>query len=289
MPAVAGAQGGIMQLRKTFAAFLVAVLALGLAGCVSLKSVQDYSTASRKTLEGVQAVGKDYNDSCVRKEQYAYPLKNSGECEELKKAGQAVKAAATVLNAYFAALGALAADELVDYSKDLNALSKEVKDAKIMTEAQAGAVEKAAGLVAKALTSLYQQKQVATYLNEGNASLVNAANGLADVVEKSYGHVLHSEQNVWQTSLDTVTAQIKPGIELKTYVAAQWQLRTDLEAKRSAAVALAKALREMSATHEKLTKDSKDLTGKEVYAATRAFVDSALPVIQEVQTAYGGK
>lgn len=279
-----------MRLMKTVLWLALAVGML-LPGCTSMKAVQDYAVTSHKTLEGVQSVGKDFAASCERQNKYR-PLNEYRECETEKTQAKGIQAAVAVLDAYVVALGALAADELVSYNKELDGLAKEVKASGIIKDKEkVDAFAHVAEFIATAFTSAYQQEEVAKYLVQGNDAMANATEGLAVVVEEDYPGRIDNEVIMWKQHFKKVegAVQAKYPLEWENYAAVQWQARFDLDAKIAAARALAKSVRTIGKAHAELKKDAERLTGKEVYAAVRDYVNAAQPVLKEVQDAFAKK
>ena len=279
--------------KETKRLWLGLALAAGmlLPGCVSMKAVQDYAVASHKTLEGVQSVAKDYSASCLRANRYR-PLSEHSKCVDEKAAAKGLQSAAAVLDAYVVALGALAADDLVHYDTEIGALAGEVKKSGIITNsAQVDAFASLAAFIAKAATSAYQQKQVAKYVTLADAAVGTASKALADAISTNYPARIDNELVFWTQSYTRVeTAErIKHPLDWEAYASTQWQVRTDLEAKAAAAMALTKSVDAIGKTHAELKKDAEHLSGKELLAAVSSFVATAQPVLKDVQEAFAHK
>ena len=268
---------------------LLSLLAL-LPGCVSMQAVKDYSSYSRSTVESVNPVAKDFYSSCLRANSYK-PWKSYSKCASEQEASKAIMKVAEVLDAYGAALGALASDELVDYSADVAKLTAEVKKLKNFDDKKVYALGKLSSLIANAATSAYQQKEVVKFIQAGDDSVTTVSNGLADIVASNYSQAIKLELSAWEDGYkraERAERNSKP-IAWEAYSKAQWQTRADLESKRSAAQALAKGIRAIGETHAKLKQDAERITGKEVYASVRSYVDAIKPVIKEVQDAFSKK
>ena len=212
---------------------------LALPGCVSMKSVQDYAAASHETLVGVGTVGKDFGDTCDRANKYI-PYNQYNDCAAEKAKAQGIQAAAKVLDAYMLALGALAADELVVYDKELDGLAKE---------------------------------------------------GLSVIIGENYPIAVNNELVFWGKRFKAVEATERSNhpLDWDSHLAAQWQVRSDLQAKVAAAKALAECVKAMGQAHAALKNDAQRLTGKELFAVVRDYVAAAKPVVKEVQDAFNRK
>lgn len=261
-----------------------------LSGCVSMQAVKDYSTYSRTTIESVTPVAKDFHGSCLRANSYK-PFSQYRKCDSEREASKAILSVASVLDAYGAALGALASDELVDYNTDVNKLTDEVKKLGTIDAQQIDAIGKLSSVLANAATSAYQQKEVVKFIQAGDESVGSVADSLAELVEKHYAQVISLELTAWEDAykrVERVERECKP-LEWEAYSKTQWQQRSDLQTKLSATKALAKSIRGIGQTHHKLKQDAEKITGKEVYASVRTFVDATKPVIKDVQEAFSKK
>lgn len=278
-------------MRPHHVALLLGLLAL-LPGCVSMQAVKDYSSYSRSTVESVHPVAKDFYSSCLRANSYK-PLKSHNECTSEQEASKAIMKVAEVLDAYGAALGALASDELVDYSADVAKLTDEVKKLKDkgFDDKKVDALGKLSSLIANAATSAYQQKEVVKFIQAGDDSVTTVSNGLADLVASNYSQAIKLELSAWKDGYmraERAERNSKP-LAWEAYSKAQWQTRAELESKLSAAQSLAKGIRAIGETHAKLKQDAEKITGKEVYASVRSYVDAIKSVIKEVQDVFSKK
>lgn len=261
-----------------------------LSGCVSMQAVKDYSAYSHATVESVTPVAKDFYGSCLRANSYK-PLAQYSKCDSEQEASKAILSVASVLDAYGTALGVLASDELVDYTVNVAELTNEVKKLKTIDDQKIDAIGKLSSLLAKAANSAYQQKEVVKFIQAGDESVGNVADGLAELIETHYAQAISLELTAWEDAykrVERIERESKP-LEWEAYSKAQWQQRADLQTKLSVAKALANNIREIGQTHHKLKHDAEKITGKEVYASVRTFVNATKPVINDVQEAFSKK
>ena len=272
--------------------FFVVVFVMFLSACVTLESVQKYGTYTQTTIGIVRPVAQDFSDSCLRTNSYK-PYVNYSKCESELQASKAILKIANVLNDYGAALSALASDELVSYDADIDGLTKELKNLNIknLDNQKVTAVGDLAKFIAKCATSAYQQKQVEKFIKESNDSVKNVTNILADIIEKNYRQAVNEEISAWENDYKRVEkeARDKKPIEWASYSQGQWHNREELEKKLNSTSDLAKSIREIGSTHEKLKNDADSLSSKEVAAYVRNFVNEVKPVIQEMQEAFSKK
>ena len=254
-----------------------------------MEAVQKYADYSRATLESVRPVAEDFQASCKRANS-AKPFANYNKCTTEQVASKALLMVSNVLADYGAALGTLAADELVNYDKDINGLSGEIKKLKVngLDDSKVEAIGSLAKFIAKAATSAYQQKQVKMFLIESNNSLVTATDTLADAIDINYTQAISLEITAWEDSYQRVERFSRDNnpLEWAAYANTQWKNRSALEEKLKAAKDLSKSIKNIGATHTKLKQDATVLTSKEAAAMVRSFVDDATPVIKELKIAF---
>ncbi len=269
--------------------FFVGTL-LVLSGCVSMESVKNYSTYSRTTIESVKPIAKDFQTSCLRANSYK-PLKAYSKCNSEQEASKSILIVASVLDAYGAALGALASDELASYNTQTDDLKGELIKLKVADEPKIKAVGNLSSLIANAVTKTYQQKEIVKFIKESDDSVISVSNALADIIEQNYVQAISYEISAWEDAykrVEIIERDAKP-LEWEAYSKTQWQQRSDLEAKQAAAISLAKNIRNIGETHHKLKEDANELSSKEVYAIVRNFVDTSKPVIKDVKEAFADK
>lgn len=276
-------------MRRSFCRTQGIILALFMSGCTSMEAVQKYASYSQSTIESVKPVAKDFYDSCTRTNSFK-PLDSHSECKTEQEASKAILMVSNVLDEYAAALGALAADELVSYDTDVDAMTKEIKGLKVqgLEEDKVDAVGSLAKLISKAATSAYQQRQVSSFIRESDTSITTVTETLANIIEKNYSHAIDMEISAWRDGYKRVerAARTEKSLEWEAYSKAQWKDRAELEAKLHAVKNLAKSIREIGSTHVKLKEDAEKLTSKEVFAFVRSFIKETKPVIKEVQDAF---
>lgn len=277
----------MIKIKKTIL-FLSTIFVL--TGCVSMEAVKDYSTYSRITIESVTPVAKDFHTSCLRANSYK-PLVAYSKCNTEKEASKSILMVASVLDAYGAALGALSSNELASYDTETNELTVELTKLKLVDEPKIKAVGKLSSLIANAVTNSYQQKELIKFIKESDDSVGNVCEVLADTLEKNYVQAITLEISAWEDAykrVEIIERNSKP-LEWESYSKAQWQQRSELEAKLAVTKSLAKNIRNIGITHHKLKEDAEDLSTKEVYSIVRNFIDTSKPVIKDVQEAFVNK
>lgn len=258
-----------------------------LAGCVSMEAVTKYSSYSKGTVDSVAVVARDYALSCVRSNSYK-SLDSYNDCVDAKKSARAIIDVSKVLSDYSDALSALASDETVDYSVNIEKIANEAKNIKGYDEDKVGALKKLSGFIAKMATDYYRQKQISEVIVSANATVIKFSSDLADVIDQNIVYQYENELETWQQRYQFVERSQRNSspFEWESYSSNQWAKRIDIESKMAAAKSLAMGVRQIGVTHNKLSKDAENLTGKEVYAAVRAYANQAKPILEEVRHAF---
>lgn len=274
-------------------AFSLLIIINSLAGCVSMEAIQDYSTQSHEIIKSTNLLAKDFYTSCTRSNNYK-PYKLISNCQTEKNASSSIIKVSNILDTYSTALGAISSDELIDYSTDTSKLAAEIKTLKgtdnkqLVPDQKIDSIEKLSNLIAKAATDAYRQKETVKLIKSSNTAVVDISNTLADLIDKNYAHTINIEISSWEKSYQKIeiTERSKNPLEWEKYSESQWKKRAELEQKLSSAKSLSKSIRSIGETHNKLYKDAENITGKEIYASVRAFINEAKPAINDVQAAF---
>lgn len=265
----------------------LAVMSLLMTGCVSMDAVTKYSAYSKDTVDSINVVARDYALSCARSNSYK-ALSEYNDCVDAKKGSKAIIDVSKVLSDYSDALGALASDEIVDYNTNIDKVVAETKNIKGYDEGKVSSLKKLSGFVGQMATNFYRQKQISEVIMSANLTVVKFSDDLAQVIDENIVFQYDNELETWRQRyqyLERSQRSSNPFV-WEGYSKNQWDKRIEIETKLAAAKSLANGVREIGKTHNKLSKDAGDLSGKEVYAAVRAYVNQAKPILKEVQEAF---
>ncbi|MDF3928132.1 hypothetical protein R6U79_12050 [Pseudomonas putida] len=256
-------------------------------GCVSMDAVQEYTTNSKDTLASTNLLAKDFYNSCTRSNSYK-PFMSRSHCDEERKASESIIKVSAVLDAYSTALGAISSDELVDYNADTQKLTRELKSLNKVDPNKIDSTGKLSAVIAKAATDAYRQKNTAELIKMSDSSVGEVADALADLIEQNYQEAITLELDAWEKSFKRIekSERDKNPLTWETYSESQWQYRSNLQSKLSSSKVLSNSIRSIGATHHKLKTDAENLTGAEVHAAVRSFINEARPAIKDVQSAF---
>ncbi len=164
----------------------LALLALGLliplAGCANLTAIREFASISSDAA-GYRRVVDDYVTGPDRTARYVSPCPDcQRQHDEKKRQEPLLLLEQNVVQAYMEALGELAADDLVDYSKEYDALGAAAESAKLIAADKAEAAATLAKLLTKAATDHWRQRQLKEIIARANPPLQIVLDGLRTVM-----------------------------------------------------------------------------------------------------------
>lgn len=152
------------------------VLLLAFAGiataCTDLSAVREWSSTSMQAAQ-FNGIVATYADTPMRLALYDADGAATYEEEAAVRAEQAkaLEAQLALIADYMSALAALSADGATDYSKDVGALTKSLKDTGQVSSNTLGAVGKLATTLLNAATKVWQKNKVGELIEQANAPL----------------------------------------------------------------------------------------------------------------------
>lgn len=189
--------------------FILSIVVISLlTGCANLKEVRDYATESAKFSTYTELTLR-FRDTYSREQPYL-----TGEAEKIAQAtdvgrkaayGDLIKIQQSV-SVYMETLARLSGENKFSVSKELDALAGGIKahpELKINAK-QVDAVSSISQIVAKWITSAYQEKAVRKMIKEGNEPLQTLLEGMISLI-RIYKATNENERNdvlgVFQTNL----------------------------------------------------------------------------------------
>jgi hypothetical protein len=156
-----------------------------LGACSDLKPVAEFGK-NAGAIAGYSDVSDDYVASLERQVRYGQTGAAVSEQEIAlrKKQTGRTRERQSALKLYAQALGALAADDLVDYNKQIDALNKSLVDGKFATSADTKGYATAAKLVSSFVTDVYRRKKLEALITTYDPAVQKLCTGLNDFVEQ---------------------------------------------------------------------------------------------------------
>lgn len=166
----------------------VCLLVVAVSGCANLSAIREFASLSAGTA-GYTTTTKEYIESPVQLERYTLET-DTNRITDLRASATARKAQEAKLLAlqtsvaqYMTALAQLSADELISYSAEFNAFTKQATDAKLFSESEAKSVSALAGLISKAITDGYRQRKLRDVIREANGPLQDVITALRETTK----------------------------------------------------------------------------------------------------------
>lgn len=255
---------------------VLAALLLVLGGCVNLEAVRQFAKTSAATAD-YQRIVADYATSPTRQKRYAPARAHAAlDAEAARRAEQrrALSSAQQVVVEYMSALGDLAADDLTDYSKQIEGLRASLDKvgvvgdgAALVDKKTAAAGVKIADVILEAMANGYRQAKLAEVIREANDPLQNVLAGLREIVTKDFERSLSNEAEAIRKPFEAVVsaAGTEDESELKPIARILLEERLEqIEARRAQLTTYAAVLDKIAAGHADLLAgigrfDSKDL------------------------------
>ncbi|MFL6334103.1 MAG: hypothetical protein ACJ754_12390 [Pyrinomonadaceae bacterium] len=301
-------------MRRGVALFLILATALSSSACADLSAIRKFTESAAEVGKRFPALAKDFNASCRRRITYrevgqslldpirlaavAHPQKGSPEEQQLAEAckefgpedEKRLIEANGILFSYLKVMGELAADDLISFDKDFDALGDSFTGGNIFNAPEVNAVKGLAKFLSKAFAEGYRRKQLKATLEEQNANVQTAAAQLSKIVARDYVEQLELERDQMRSSYKLSIAQYKEymgrvaahtaasgGAEFQDplpiiMVKGQWDNEENaIDQKIAAAQAYAKALDGVAKGHQKLYDSRNDLNSKAVLRTVLSY------------------
>jgi hypothetical protein len=259
----------------------LALIALGLliplAGCANLTAIREFAGISSDAA-GYRRVVDDYVTGPDRRARYVSPCPDcQRQHDEKKRQEPLLLLEQDVVQAYMEALGELAADDLVDYSEEYDALGAAAQNAKLIAADKAEAAATLAKLLTKAATDHWRQRQLKEIITRANPPLQIVLDGLRTVMNAFEVDLSGEKEHArnYYGSL-VLAAGDKPCARCSEPAVAglkEWQeLRfAEIEERHQAVVHYRAIIAKIAEAHQKLFDERDDLANKDTLRQIKAY------------------
>lgn len=275
------ASPSFMRLKVFFSSMLL----LGLTqGCVNLKAVQDFANISAESAEYTSLVD-NYLDFPQRQKRYQpdnqHALLDAMAQERMTQKTELLLSY-EIIQEYMEALGELAADGIVDQTKEFSQLTTALQTQAGTSPGETEAASKIAGFLTRAITEGWRQKQIQELIKQTNGSLQDHLTMLIGIVK---GYELSET-----IELDNIKRYYKTKIfESKdpAGIAAlkEWQkLREGASADRTHTIqTYASLLQKIGEGHQKLYDNRKDLDKAQIVKQIKQSVKELKDLLKTIK------
>ena len=175
-------------------------------GCANLSAVREFANISTESAQYTRLVD-DYVEWPTSQKRYQ-PPDQYALLDHIARDRAAQRERLLLYHAlieeYMDALGRLAADEVVVYDKELDALGNAAKEQKFANAKEAGAFTAVAKVLVKGATDRWRQKQLKELIATSNEPFRVVVNSLRDIVEKGFAGDLLDETAAIQSYYRTL-------------------------------------------------------------------------------------
>jgi hypothetical protein len=276
------------QSGKTGLALILLIIIL--SGCVNLKYVNDFSTASQKGLKQFEEINYSFKQFCLDT-CYDYNLRELNLIPKDCECQLSEQADSVTLLIYHAAIGyidgltSLSNKDLTSYKMD--AMTKALTAGKFGTitidKKQADAYKSIADLLLKAFTDKYRNRKLKEYVKEANepfkvliSSLdFNLSENLSGILN-AYEEGIRNDFFTW-TKKDSTLSNFEKRIVTKEY----YQHLENIEARHKEILTYSRTLKKIRDGHQKLADNVDKLSNDEIKRQLFQYASDIKDIISE--------
>ncbi len=247
--------------------FFSSMLLLGLTqGCVDLRAIQDFANISAESAEYTSLI-ENYVDFPQRQKRYQ-PANQHARLDAMSQERMTRKTALLlrheIIEEYMEALGQLAADEIVDTSKEIAQLTTTLESQVGTNSAETKAFGKIAGILTKAISDGWRKRQLQKLIGQSNDPLQTILKSLKQIEANGFAGDDQNEQLAIHTYYRTKIAQSNDPAGIAALM--EWkELRVSALADHTKTIQTYAALIDkISEGHQKLYDERKDLAKAEL-------------------------
>mgnify|MGYP006290885781 FL=1 len=273
-------------MRQAFFPVIVAI-ALCAAGCANLAPVRQLAETANQSLTPFPALVDDFSASCQRRGDYQ-PPSIQPDCAPFETAEASVLAVGEVLRSYTEALGRLAGDDLVTFTRDVDALENEVRRFPKIDTGTVSAVSNVAGFLSTAATEGYRRKAVKRAIIQTNGAVQAMIIGLREIIGTDYGELLALERQAAWKYYEKLIRRYEDTEPLAVMLLRD-KYDADLAAidrRAAAAESLDALLRKTASAHQALFDSIEDLESKKLIDRVKIYVKEAGPLIRDLKGSF---
>ena len=249
-----------------------------LGACSSLKPIADFGK-NGSVVAGHPGVATDYQDSLNREHDYSGSPASNEEVAQRKADARRLQTAQNTLASYAKALGGLAADDIANYDKDIDALNKSIVSGKFATSAQTDLYATVAKLGASAVTEFYRRRKIETIIKTYNPAIQKASISLVKTVN-AYMHGLEDEKKALQDTAGPAEQSTEQGFRAMFKVTERNEL-AKLAEKEDDAQGLIKGIQTFARGHQELANNVGKADIKATADIAKKYADALKGVIDK--------
>jgi hypothetical protein len=260
---------------------------VALDGCSSIEPVAEFGK-NASVIAGYPEVAQDY--PAILQRQRLYGDKSSAVGDERiaarKRDAQRLRDAQKVLEAYARALGALAANDLITYDREIDGLNRSIVDARLATSAETEVYAKVAKFAFQLGTDIYRRNKIRLLITTYNPAIQKATRNLVTIVESGYLTSLKDERDYFDKYVAgpaNLTTESSEGLPEIVRIVARNQGEV-LDKKKESAKALAKGMRTFAQGHQELATNINKVSFKETISVARDYAEQLRDILKDLRS-----
>ncbi len=276
------------QSEKT--GLVLIILIIILSGCVNLKYVNDFSTASQKGLKQFEEINYSFKQNCLDT-CYDYNINNLNLTPKDCECKLSEEADSVTLLIYHAALGyidgltSLSNKDLTSYKMD--AMTKALTEGKFgsltIDKEQADAYKSIANLLLKAFTDKYRNKKIKEYVKEANEPFKVLIYSLDFNLSENLTGILNTyeagiERDFFNWTKKDLTLS---NFEKRKVAEEYYQQLEKIETRQKELLTYSKTLKKIAEGHQKLTDNIDILSNDEIKGQLFQYASDIKDIISE--------
>jgi len=266
------------------------IVSLIFSSCASLRSVNEYSSASVDGIKKFEEIGYSFQQHCLdRCELEAvrnFEIKRETECDckDYKKADQITEKIYNSLKSYFTGLSNLSANKLTAYNfRSLeNSLVKGEFGKIEINDDQVEAYSNLSGILLKATTDIYRRNKIKQYIGEANDPVQVLLEKLRFIIQEN----LKGELDFKKEKLFDYYMWMKMGDTLSDYekgkaVGDYYKQIADIVTLQDQMDAFARSLKSISEGHQELYNNRNKISVRDLAVQLAGYAGDIQDIISE--------
>jgi hypothetical protein len=256
----------LMSNNATGNALLIIIVVL-FSSCINLKTVQDYTKSSIKTIGKYEELNYTFNSHCTDRCLFESVRKNiisresECNCDVYQRADSVTLVLYNAINSYFSALGDLAANNVTNYN--LGPLQKSLTEELIpvsgkpinINKDQVASYQKIATLLLNATTNGYRKRKLRQLIEEGNEPIKILLGGFQNILSDNLAGVLNFKKERLFAFYNEIVLDNSSSIYERRKATLEYNETLEkVNSKQKQIKALSKSLKKVAEGHEKLAK-----------------------------------
>lgn len=252
-------------IRRIHFLLLAGLMAPGV-GCANLTAIREFASISAQSAEYTTLVTQ-YAESPERQKRFQ-PSDQYKRLDQMSRDRAAQKDRLllrhSLIEEYMDALGQLAADELVTYDKEIDALGKAVADNKFAGENDAGAFASISKILFRAAADGWRQKKLRELITGSNSSFQEVIGALKRIVDQGFAGDVENEKAAMQNYYQTLIRSSKDRAGIAALEEWRDTRLAEVGARGRAISNYSEVLSKIASGHQELYNKRDDLDNKEL-------------------------